>query len=81
MEFYKSRIIMLHKQLEIVKKGFILTVKGIVQSMGEEIENVDAASKKISEFREAYDNLVEELQYSLDEEVHKLHELEESYEV
>ena len=81
MEYYKSRVIMRRMQLEIVKKGFILAVKDIVQSMGEDIESVDAASKKVSGLREAYDSLVEELQCSLDEEVYKMQDLEESHEV
>lgn len=81
MEYYKSRVIMRRMQLEIVKKGFILALKDIVQSMGEDIESVDAASKKVSGLREAYDSLVEELQCSLDEEVYKMQDLEESHEV
>lgn len=81
MEYYKSRILMLHKQLEIAKKGFALAVKDIVQSMGESIENVDAASKKISELREAYNQLIEDIRDSIEIAKEKVMELEESHEV
>lgn len=81
MEFYKSRIIMLHKQLEIAKRGFLLSVKDIVQSMGEDIENVEAASKKISDLREAYNQLIEDIRDSIQIAKDRIMDLEESHEV
>lgn len=80
MEYYMDMIKVLHMQLEIVKKGFILAVKEIVQPMAEDIKNVDLINKGASDVRaacEAYDLLVDDIKDRLDDTERKLHELEQ----